>query len=220
MRFKDRRMAGKQLGKTLRAYDGEDAVVYAIPRGGVVTGYEVARALDAPLDIIIARKIGHPASPEYAIAAVTENGDPVIDRTEAANVDAAWLARAIATARREAKRRREAYSGGIHPLSCGGKTAIIVDDGLATGLTMKAAAKELLARHPKRIIIAVPVAPKSVIAELSRLADEVVTLLSPNGSFEAVGAYYEKFPQITDEEVDSLLNAARVERKHGLRNCF
>ncbi len=215
MKFRDRKAAGKLLAEALREYAGTPVVVYALPRGGVVPGVEIARALRAPLDLVITRKIEHPAFPEYAIAAVAESGDPIVNEEEAAGIDKAWMKEAVGIARAEARRRREKYAAGLPPLSPEGKTAIIVDDGIATGLTMKAALAEISRRHPKHIVIAVPVAPGDTVAKLSSLADRVVALRVPESDFGAIGEYYEDFPQLADAEVAELLaSIAQPENRH------
>lgn len=204
--FADRRDAGKELGYQLRAYRGR-VVVYALPRGGVETGVEVARVLDAPLDLLIARKLGHPTDPEYAICAVTETGPLICDELEVAGVDLAWLEHAEAAERAEAQRRREAYQTGRAAMPMPeGKVAIVVDDGVATGLTMRAAIAQLQARGPAKIVVAVPVAPRDAVGHLRVVADEVVVLDDPDTYIGAVGPYYESFPQLTDEDVVALLD--------------
>lgn len=206
MIFKNRADAGRALAKVLDKYRGENAIIYALPRGGVVTGYEIAHALHLTLDLVIARKIGHPQNPEYAVCAVTENGPLVCDEAERALLDDAWLARAVVRERDEAKRRRRTYLADRLRVSAEGKIAILVDDGVATGLTMRAALAALKAEKPTKIVIAVPCAPAEVAALLRREADEVIVLAEESGYLGAVGAYYEHFPQVSDEEVISLLS--------------
>lgn len=200
MRFIDRTDAGKKLADVLAPYKGEDVVVYALPRGGVPVAKEIARELNAPLDLLIARKIGHPLSPEFAVAAVTENG-PVVTDDATAGIDPVWLEVEVARQREEAKRRRTVYVQGHERQSSQGKIAIIVDDGLATGLTMKAAIEELKRDQPKKIIVAVPVSPSDTYAAIHELADDIICLTIVAGWFGGVGAYYTSFPQLTDEEV-------------------
>lgn len=206
MRFKDRADAGRKLARLLAAkYGHRDGVVYALPRGGVVLGAEIAPHLHMPLDLIIARKIGHPYNPEYAIGAVTARGEPVVNPREAANLPNEWFSALVATERREALRRHHVYLDGRAPLSAAGKTAIVVDDGIATGLTMEAAIRELQERNAGRIVIAVPVAPAETAARFARIVDDFVALDMPEYFLGGVGAYYEYFPQVTDEEVLALL---------------
>jgi len=205
--FADRREAGRALAEKLRAYRG-GAVVYALPRGGIETGVEVARALDVPLGIIIARKIGHPMSPEYAVCAVTETGPMLCNEYERVNLDPLWLSQAESAERTEAKRRRKVYLSGRAPVAVNGKTAIVVDDGIATGLTMQAAVAELRSQGPSKLIVAVPAAPRDAVDALLENADEVIVLNDPDTYLGAVGAYYDWFPQLSDEEVTALLDEA------------
>lgn len=207
MHFKDRQDAAKQLAHALKKYAGKDVIVYALPRGGVVLSVEVAKTLSAKLDLLIPRKIGHPYNPEYAIAAVTEHGSITASEHEISHVDPAWLARAVTLARQEAKRRRMLYLKNRKPITTNGKTAIIVDDGLATGLTMKAAIQELKRQKPKRIVVAVPVAPTSTVAELAQLVDDMIVLYVPAGFLDAIGSYYQNFDQVSDEMVIGLINS-------------
>jgi len=201
MRFVNRKEAGQLLAAALQRYKGSDVVVYALPRGGVVLGAEVAKALHAPLDLVVARKIGHPMNPEYAVCAVSESGYLECNPEERAAMDPAWLERAIAAGREEAQRRRKRYLDDRQPISATGKTAILVDDGIATGLTMFAAIDEIKAQHPKQIIVAVPVIPPETNQRLEQMVDAVVALEVPALFLGAVGAYYEVFTQVSDEEV-------------------
>jgi putative phosphoribosyl transferase len=201
MRFDDRTHAGRLLADALRDHAAQDVVVLALPRGGVVVGIEVARALSAPLDLVIPRKVGHPDFPEYAIAAVAEVGEVVANEAETARMDRGWFEQAVAAERAEAARRRASYLGGRPAVDLTGKTAIIVDDGIATGLTMRAAVRDARHRDAARVVVAVPVAPVDAVAELRASVDEVVTLLAPEAYEGAVGAYYRKFGQVTDDEV-------------------
>lgn len=211
MRFRDRRDAGRQLAQKLAAkYRGEDGIVYALPRGGVVLGAEIAQHLDMPLDLIIARKIGHPHNPEYAIGAVTADGEVVSNPLEVQYVPREWYERQVAAERQEAGRRHDVYLGGRPPLPASGKTAIIVDDGIATGLTMEAAIRAIHSQHPARVVVAVPVVPADTAAKLEREVDEVVALDVAEDYLGAVGAYYDDFPQVSDSEVIALLQAAHV----------
>jgi putative phosphoribosyl transferase len=206
LRFKDRKDAGRQLAQRLLCHKNTDAVIYALPRGGVVTGIEIARILNAPLDLIIPRKIGHPSNPEYAIGAVAEDGHLTANPAEIATVDEQWLRMEIERQQAEAKRRRETYLAGAQPIDIAGKTAIIVDDGIATGLTMKCAIKELKHRNPKKIIVAVSVAPADSLAEIEVLVDEVICLSTPE-FMGAIGAFYDSFPQVEDAEVVRLMQS-------------
>lgn len=205
-RFINREQAGAQLAAALVPFQNNlDAIVYAVPRGGVVVGAAVARFLRLSLDLIVARKIGHPANPEFAICAVTENGEPVCHE-DASGVDAAWLAVAIAREREEAKRRRLRYLGDEAVQGARKKIAIIVDDGIATGLTMQAAIRELQSEEPVEVVVAVPVAASDALRAL-RDVDEVVALEEDDPFLGSVGAYYDDFSQVSDDEVVALLAA-------------
>lgn len=213
MRFRDRADAGKKLAQALKQYQHQNGVVYALPRGGVVLGAEVARALGMPLDLIIPRKIGHPLQPEYAIGAVVESGEIVSNQQEVARVDPEWFRQEVEAERREARRRRELYLGGREPGSVAGKTAIIVDDGIATGLTMEVSIREARRRQPAHLVVAVPVAPPDTVERMSREVDDFVVLDRSPYYLGAVGAYYDYFPQTTDEEVIALLRSVAADDK-------
>lgn len=214
MQFRDRQEAGRLLAEKLKHYQGKDVVVYALPRGGVITGIEVARVLHAPLDLLIPRKIGHPYNPEYAIAAVTETGEVVKNEAEVAKVDSAWFAEEVVRQREEAQRRRERYLHDRAPLDVTEKIAIVVDDGIATGLTTRAALDELRKRSPAKIVVATPVAPPSTVDELREHVDEVVIVHVPDYFFGAIGSYYQSFDQVNDEEVETLMNLNYAETTH------
>lgn len=203
--FKDRKEAGQLLAEQIIQYRDKDAVVYALPRGGVVLGFEIAQALHAPLDLIIARKIGHPDNPEYAVCAVIEEGEPFCNEEERATLDPVWLEKEIEKEREEAKRRREKYLKGRKHRSARNKIAIVVDDGVATGLTLRSALRSLRQEQPKELIVAVPVAPHDLVEILHTEADKVVVLKDEKNYLGAVGAYYQNFPQVSDGEVIELL---------------
>lgn len=205
IRFRDRADAGERLATALGDSDIEDGIVFPLPRGGVVLGAGIARRLGLPLDLVLPRKIGHPMNPEYAICAVGEHGELVCNERERQRVDADWLARRVDEERREAGRRRRRYLGERPPLEVSGRTAILVDDGIATGLTMRAAIRDVRHRRPGRIIVAIPVAPHDTAALLRREVDEVVTLEEAVDYLGAVGAYYDDFRQVSDEQVIALL---------------
>lgn len=218
MHFTDRTEAGKLLAQVLKDYKGKDVVVYALPRGGVVTALEIARYLHSPLDLIITRKIGHPTQPEYAIAAVAENGHVVGSEKELRSVDELWLSEEIKRQREEAKRRREKYLQKRAEVSVQNKVAILVDDGVATGLTIRAGIVELRHRKPKKIIVAVPVVPQTTAEVLKKEADELVALDTPS-DYEflgSVGAYYDEFYPVEDEEVIALLKAHDKRMQQGV----
>ncbi len=203
--FADRRDAGIRLAKALARYDSEDAVVYALPRGGVSVAVEVARQLELPLSLLVVRKIGHPENEEYAVCAVTEDGERVCNDEEAAALDPAWLEAATARAYEEARRQRGAYGGERTPAT--GRIAIVVDDGIATGLTMRAATQALRRELPIELVVAAPIAPRAVVAYLRGEADNIVVLDGSEPFLGAIGAYYGSFPQVTDVDVRALLRS-------------
>jgi len=202
MRFRDRQDAGRQLAEALKEkYKGGQGVVYPLPRGGVPLGLEIARVLQMPLGLIIPRKIGHPLNPEYAICAVSEGGETVCNESELAKVDKQWIEQRVEEARQESGRRREKYLPGRDPLLLAGKIAILVDDGIATGLTMRAAIRDAQKRKAAQIVVAIPVVPKDTAEKLRCEIDDVVALSVDANYLGAVGAYYDNFIQLTDEEV-------------------
>lgn len=219
MFFKNRTEAGILLAQALKKYKNKNVVIYAMPRGGVVTAVEIARQLNAPLDLIITRKIGHSYNPEYAIAAVAENGHIVGSPDQLKSIDENWLKEEIRHQRAEVKRRREKYLQGKKEISAKDKIAILVDDGVATGLTIRVGILELRHHHPKKIVIAVPVLPKKTAAILQKEADEIVALDIPSDDefLGAIGAYYNEFSQIEDEEVIKILKTYNEERKANLK---
>ncbi len=200
MIFNDRQDAGRRLAEKLVKNKTKTSVVYGLPRGGVITAKEIAKALNLPLDLIIGRKIGHPLNPEYAIGAISENGE-IVGSAELAEVDPEWLKQKRGEEMREAKRRHDFYLIGREPIKAKGKIAIIVDDGIATGWTMLAAVKQVKSQIPRKIIVAVPVASSEAVERLKKEADEVVVLEPPETFLDAVGAYYSDFHQVSDEEV-------------------
>lgn len=214
MLFKDRKEAGKLLARGLEdillKYPSEPAIIYALPRGGVTVGAEIANALKLPLSLVITRKIGHPQNPEYAICAVAEDGHMLCDPTEQALVDPNWLDEQVSEQREEALRRRRAYLGDDNqPLPAKDKIAVLVDDGIATGLTMRLAIDELRHQEPKRIIVAVPVVSDNMAQLMRVTVDGLVTLHIPEFYLGGVGAYYDDFSQVTDEEVINLLRRSK-----------
>lgn len=214
MRFKDRSEAGRLLAEKLKKYSGRNVVVYAIPRGGVVTAFEIAKKLHADLDLIIARKISHPNNPEYAIAATAENGHIVCTQRELASVDGDWLEEEKGKARLEATRRRKKYLHGRKMISAEGKTAIVVDDGVATGLTLRVGIMEIKHHNPDKLVVAVPVVPKSTAEVLKKEADELIALEIPSDDkfLGAVGSYYDSFTQVKDKDVIEILDEYRSHR--------
>lgn len=209
--FKDRSDAGAALGQALLKHrDWQDPVVLALPRGGVPVAAEVARLLHAPLDILVVRKIGHPRHEEFAIGAIASGGVTVMNPEADSflgGVPRAEIDRIIEREQAELRRRERAYRGDEHPASLQGREAIVVDDGLATGATMRAAVQALRQLRPARVTVAVPVGARESCDALQRLADDVVCVRTPEPFF-AVGAWYAEFPQTSDEEVHALLAAA------------
>ena len=209
--FRDRVEAGRQLGLELARRLGrrDDVIVLALPRGGVPVGYEVAQALGAPLDVFIVRKLGVPGHEELALGAIASGGVRVLNRDvlDSIPVPEPIIDRIAEREQRELERREREYRGARPPLDVRNKTVVIVDDGLATGSTMRAAVAALRKMHPKAIIIAVPVAAPSTCEEFRREVDDIVCLRTPE-PFQAVGLWYEDFSQTTDEEVHDLLGRA------------
>lgn len=205
MKFKDRAEAGAQLAQLLLAYKPANAIICPLPRGGVVLGVEIARALGAPVELLIPRKIGHPYNPEYAVGAITESGQAVWNEAEVSQLDQAWLQSEAAKEQAEARRRRLAYTGRNERISLTGKIVILVDDGIATGLTMLAAIREAKAQKPAKIVVAVPVLPDDTVSVLELEGVIVEALEVPALYLGAVGAYYNRFDQVSDDEVKRLL---------------
>jgi predicted phosphoribosyltransferase len=209
-RFRDRADAGRQLARHLGAYAGrDDVVVLGLPRGGVPVAAEVARALGVPLDVFLVRKLGVPGHDELAMGAIASGGVRVVNRdvVEAAGVSAEQMEAASAREARELERREAAYRGDRAPPDVAGKTGVLVDDGLATGSTMRAAVEALKEQGAGEIVVAVPVAARQTCEELSRHVDAIVCARTPE-PFYAVGLWYDDFAQTTDDEVRQLLGNA------------
>jgi predicted phosphoribosyltransferase len=205
MIFKNREDAGERLAKALKKYEHcRDAVVVALPRGGVTVGRVVADRLGLPLDLVVTRKISAPLDDEYAIGAVTEAGHVIWNEAERAAAGDEYTKAAVAKQQAEAQRRLRTYRAGLPPRNLRGKTVIIVDDGVATGFTMRAALATVKAELPAKTIVAAAVAPPDVIRQLKREADEVIVLESPL-DFMAIGDFYEDFPQLDDQQVIRLM---------------
>jgi predicted phosphoribosyltransferase len=213
-RFRDRTEAGRLLAERLRKYTGrDDVVVLALPRGGVPVGYEVAKALEAPLGVFLVRKVGVPGHEELAMGAIASGGLLVLDERLVRNLglDQSQLERAVAAEARELERRAAAYEGDREPPQLEGKAVILVDDGLATGATMRAAALAVRALNPARVVVAVPVASEETCREFEDVVDEIICEVTPS-PFQAVGLWYDDFSQTSDEEVRELLARSAGER--------
>jgi putative phosphoribosyl transferase len=212
MLFQDRPHAGRALGKALARYAGQpDLLVLALPRGGVPVAFEVSRALRAPLDVFLVRKLGFPGHEEYAMGAVASGGVRVLDEAllREYRISAEAVRRVVEREERELRRRERAYRDDRPPAALAGRTVILVDDGLATGSSMQAAVEAVRQRGARRIVVAVPVGPPDRLRRLASLADDVVFVAAPE-PFLAVGRFYESFEQTTDEEVIGLLARANA----------
>jgi len=210
----DRHHAGRVLAGHLAHYAGQDQLlVLGLPRGGVPVAFEVARALAAPLDILVVRKLGLPGHDEYAMGAIASGGVRVMTPLNGLNVTPAQVAEVVAREQDELVRREQLYRGQHPPLGMEGRTVIVVDDGLATGASMRAAVLAARHQHPARLVVAVPVGARDSCQALRNEADEVVCAAMPQ-PFRAVGLWYKNFLQTSDEEVIDLLDEAR--RTHEL----
>jgi putative phosphoribosyl transferase len=209
-RFRDRTEAGRQLAQRLRSYAArDDVVVLALPRGGVPVAYEVAKELGAPLGVFVVRKLGVPGYEELAMGAIASGGIIVLDErlVHSLGIDEALVERVIAAEARELERRETAYGAGRERPELAGKTVILVDDGLATGATMRAAALAVRRLDPAKIVVAVPVAAEETCDQFLDVVDEIVCDITPR-PFRAVGLWYDDFSQTTDEEVRELVGRA------------
>jgi predicted phosphoribosyltransferase len=220
VRFADRREGGAALAEQLRPYAGRlDAVVLALPRGGVPVGHEVARILRVPLDVFVVRKLGLPGHPELAMGAIASGGVRVLNEDVVGwyQIPDAVLEGVARSERVELERRERAYRDGRSPVPIDGRVAILVDDGLATGSSMRAAVLAVRKLHPARVVVAVPVGARETCEALRDIADEVVCASTPE-PFSAVGLWYEDFSQTTDEEVKGLL-ASQAAKVGGTRSA-
>ncbi len=206
MVFLDRRDAGRRLSKKLQKYKEQRVLVLGLPRGGVVVADEIAKALGADLDVLVARKIGAPQNPELAIGAVTVDGAVLLEETILSfmNVPDHYISAQAQRQKKEIERQLQEYRGKAEPQSFAGRTLIIVDDGVATGMTMKAALKSVAADTPAKLVLALPVAPQDTTKQLTRLVDELVILHTPE-PFYSVGQWYAQFEQVSDEQVLEIL---------------
>jgi putative phosphoribosyl transferase len=209
--FRDRRHAGRVLAGLLDRYRGDPRlVVLALPRGGVPVAFEVAQALEAPLDVCVVRKLGFPGHEEYAMGAIASGGIQVLNPAAAGKVSRALIARVVAREQLELQRRERLYRGEQPPLQLRDQTVIVVDDGLATGSTMRAAVRAIRQQQPAHICVAVPVGARETCEQLRHDADDLVCAEMPE-DFRAVGLAYQDFEQAGDEEVRTLLEAARLQ---------
>lgn len=208
--FRDREDAGQKLAAELRGYATEQPIVLALPRGGVPVGYEVAKTLRAPLDVWVVRKVGVPWQPELGVGAVAEGGAVYLsdDLIEQVGLSEDVVADAVAVKRNEVAQRVTKLRGGRPAPALRGRTVILVDDGIATGGTVHAAIQSIRDQHPRRVVLAVPVAASQSLRELTPLVDHVVALLAPS-DLQAIGHWYDDFTQVTDDEVVALLERAR-----------
>ena len=204
MLFNDRSDAGRKLAAALVGYGDQQPVILALPRGGVPVAFEVASALNAPLDLVLVRKIGVPFQPELAMGAVVDGSHPIVVRNEdvirSAGIEEAEFKAVCDEELAEVERRRQRYLGGRKRVDVNGRTVIVIDDGVATGATICAALRAIQMRNPKKLVVAVPVAPTDSLVRLRGEADDVICL-EDHEFFTAIGAYYTDFSQVTDEEV-------------------
>ncbi len=218
MTFLDRANAGLRLAQELKRFVPESPVIAALPRGGVTVAAEIARELGLPIEPLIVRKIGVPRQPELAMGAIVDGDEPIVVRNEAVIAEAGVSEAEFATVRdreiEEILRRRRVYRGDAPFPQLKDRTIIVVDDGIATGATMRAALRALKNQHPRRLVLAVPVAPPSTLAELGEWADDIVCL-EPHEALGAIGLYYSDFSQVTDDEVVRALALSRPETRIG-----
>lgn len=208
--YEDRTQAGRMLADALQHYAGRsDLLILALPRGGVPVAFEVAKALDAPLDLLLVRKLGLPRHKELAMGAIASGGVRVLNEhlVERMGISEETIEKVAEEEGRELRRREQAYRGDWPAPEIRGRCVIVIDDGLATGSTMRAAVSALRTQQPSQIVVAVPVAPAETVTEFQREVDEIVCPATPEG-FMSIGQWYEDFPQTSDQEVRGLLNRA------------
>ncbi|VTZ27143.1 Phosphoribosyltransferase [Methylocella tundrae] len=214
--FLDREDAGRQLAEALASYKGKQPVILALPRGGLPVAAQVASALNAPLDLVLVRKIGVPTQPELAMGAVVDGAAPIIVRNDdvirSVGVAGAEFNAACRDELAEIERRRQRYIGKRARAEIAGKTVIVIDDGVATGATMKAALRAIRQRGPAELVLAIPVAPPDAVRELRQEADALICLETPE-FFGAIGFFYDDFRQVSDEEVIAILSRFPTEQR-------
>lgn len=205
--FRNRKEAGRLLAERLKQWKDKNLVVLAIPRGGMVVGAEIAKALSCPLDIVVTKKIGAPGNPELAIGAVGPEGVRVVDERLArrTGADGEFIERGIKKLGSEVIEKEKRLRGGRKPLEIGGKVVILTDDGVATGATIEAAIKTVELKGPKEIVVAIPVAPPEVVKKLKPMVSQLVVLKTP-ALFWAVGQFYQEFSPVEDEKVKEILS--------------
>lgn len=213
MRFTDRLDAARELSKGLEEVCQDNPIVLALPRGGVPLGMEIAKRYKLTLDVILSKKIGHPLYPEFAIGALAEDGEPIVHAYQKKQVDEDWLEQEIERIRQQIAHRRQSYGKVSKKEDLSNRSVILVDDGIATGMTMKAAIEAVKQQKAAKVTVAVPIIPKDTYRELQKLADEVIAVDVPENFLGAVGAYYENFEQVEDREVTKMLedNAKRTQ---------
>lgn len=211
MIFENRQEAGKKLALELLRYREENPIILALPRGGVPIGYEVAKVLHAPLDVLVVRKIGLSGNKEFGVGAIAEGGVKVFDQTsiESLGINTDIVSDTVELEEKELERRVEKYRGGRNLPSMQGKTVILVDDGMATGVTARVAIESVKKLHPQKLIIAAPVCAFEVAENLRLLVNNAVFLFTPY-EFSAVGVWYKNFEQVSDEEVVNLLSQTSI----------
>lgn len=203
MLFRDRIDAGEQLADLISSKISKDTIILALPRGGVPLGISISKKTSAPLDLVLAKKIGHPSHPEFAIGALAEDGEPILNEEITINKD--WLEKERRKINNQIKKRRKLYKDVLVKQSLKNKEVLLVDDGIATGMTMFAAIKAVKMHNPSKLFVAVPIIPKDSYDLLTNQVDQVFTIEVPQRFLGAVGAYYQSFPQISDDEVTQML---------------
>lgn len=207
MLFKDREQAGRQLAEKLQKYKGKDTLILAIPRGGLVIGFALAKALGAPLDIIVTKKIGYPGDPEYAIGAVGPNKAVIVNEDAAKDVPKDYIDEQVKEISAAINEKYRKYKGKVEIPNLKDKIVILTDDGVATGSTIKVSIELIKQQQPKKIVVAIPVGPPETIHEIAQQVDEIICLEQPT-TFFAIGAFYDNFPQVEDEEAITYLKEA------------